>query len=59
MQTIHIISRLLPVVLLIILGFLLKKTGTITPAGTDIIKKLIVNVGLPSVFSQPLTVKML
>ena len=50
MQTIHIISRLLPVVLLIILGFLLKKTGTITPAGTDIIKKLIVNVGLPSVF---------
>ena len=50
MQTIQIISRLLPVVLLIILGFILKRSGTVTPAGTDIIKKLIVNAGLPSIF---------
>ncbi len=40
---------ILPVILLILLGFLLKKGRVITTGGTDIIKRLIIDVGLPAV----------
>ncbi len=49
MTALLIFSKLLPVILLILLGYILKKTGIITDTGTDIIKKLIVDVGLPAV----------
>ena len=49
MTTLLVFSRLLPVIVLILLGFLLKKGRVITTEGTDIIKKLIIDVGLPAV----------
>ena len=50
MQVLTIFSKLLPVILLILLGSLLKRKGIISSGGTDLIKNLIVKVGLPSIF---------
>lgn len=50
MQTVTILSKLLPVLLLILLGFILKRKEVISSGGTDLIKNLIVKVGLPSIF---------
>lgn len=44
-----IVSRLLPVLLLIGLGLLLRRTGVVKAEETGLIKKLIINAGLPAV----------
>lgn len=50
MEVSLVISKLMPVILIIILGWLLKKVKFITDDGSTLLKKLIVNIGLPSVF---------
>ncbi|MCF6334852.1 MAG: transporter, partial [Spirochaetales bacterium] len=50
MEVSLVISKLMPVILIIILGWILKQTKLITGDGSTLLKKLIVNVGLPSVF---------
>ncbi|MCK5672397.1 MAG: transporter, partial [Spirochaetales bacterium] len=49
MEVSLVISKLMPVILIIALGWLLKKFKFITDEGNNFLKKLIVNVGLPAV----------
>jgi len=49
MEVSLVISKLLPVILIIALGWLLKKVRFITDEGNNFLKKLIINVGLPAV----------
>jgi len=49
MQELLVLSKLIPVVLLILLGFIMKTTGVISKEGMDVIKKLIIDIGLPAV----------
>ncbi len=49
MQLAEVVSKLTPIITIIILGQVLKKTGLITEEGGIFIKKIIINVGLPSV----------
>ncbi|MEA1911646.1 MAG: transporter [Spirochaetota bacterium] len=49
MEVSLVISKLMPVVLIIALGWILKKVSFITDEGNNFLKKLIVNVGLPAV----------
>ncbi len=50
MEVALVISKLMPVILIIVLGWILRKTKLITDDGSTLLKRLIVNVGLPSVF---------
>lgn len=50
MEVALIISKLMPVILTIVLGWILKRTKLITDEGSTLLKRLIVNIGLPSVF---------
>lgn len=49
MQLAEVVSKLTPIITIIILGRVLKKTGLITEEGGIFIKKIIINIGLPSV----------
>jgi malate permease and related proteins len=49
MEVSLVISKLLPVILIISLGWFLKRTKLISEDGNTFLKKLIVNVGLPAV----------
>jgi malate permease and related proteins len=49
MEVSLVISKLMPVILIIALGWVLKKVKFITDEGNNFLKKLIVNVGLPAV----------
>ncbi|MCK5199973.1 MAG: transporter, partial [Spirochaetales bacterium] len=50
MEVALVVSKLMPVILIIVLGWILRKTKLITNEGSTLLKRLIVNVGLPSVF---------
>ncbi len=49
MEVSLVISKLMPVILIIFLGWILRHTGIINNESNNFLKKLIVNVGLPSV----------
>lgn len=49
MPVLSVVSKLLPLILLILLGLLLRRSGVITPGGMDVIKRLIVTAGLPAI----------
>ncbi len=49
MNFMRVLSVVLPVFLVVALGYLFKRKGWITPAGTDALKNLVVNVTLPAV----------
>ncbi|MCD6396191.1 MAG: transporter [Spirochaetaceae bacterium] len=49
MEVSLVISKLMPVILIIALGWVLQKAKFITDEGNNFLKKLIVNVGLPAV----------
>jgi len=49
MEVSLVISKLLPVILIIALGWVLRKARFVTDEGNNFLKKLIVNVGLPAV----------
>lgn len=50
METTVVISKLMPVILIIVLGWVLQRIKLISDDGSTLLKRLIVNVGLPSVF---------
>ena len=50
MEVALVVSKLMPVILIICLGWVLRRTKLITDDGSTLLKRLIVNVGLPSVF---------
>jgi len=50
MEVTLVVSKLMPVILIIILGWVLRKIKLINDDGSTLLKRLIVNVGLPCVF---------